>query len=123
MGTDETRDLDFDPYAVYFDPDSAILKVIGWARKRERFTPLWRHGPHLRRAQIPPVAAQSASTPKAATSPKIEMRVACGRGVELFILRAFFQSGVQSLDRVKLTTSSRNEGADKKPMHFQCIGG
>lgn len=37
--TDETSERDYDPYAVYFDPDGATLKVIGWDHKRERFTP------------------------------------------------------------------------------------
>lgn len=39
MATDETRERDFDPYAVYFDPDGATLKTIGWDHKRSRFTP------------------------------------------------------------------------------------
>ena len=39
IGTDETKERDFDPYAVYFDPDGATLKVIGWDHKRQRFTP------------------------------------------------------------------------------------
>lgn len=39
MASDETKERDFDPYAVYFDPDGATLKVIGWDHKRGRFTP------------------------------------------------------------------------------------
>jgi len=39
MARDETRERDFDPYAVYFDPDGATLKVIGWDHHRDRFTP------------------------------------------------------------------------------------
>lgn len=39
MHTDETKERDFDPYAVYFDPDGATLKVIGWDHRRQRFTP------------------------------------------------------------------------------------
>ena len=39
MATDESKERDFDPYAVYFDPDGATLKVIGWDHKRGRFTP------------------------------------------------------------------------------------
>ncbi|HMV47724.1 MAG TPA: WYL domain-containing protein [Blastocatellia bacterium] len=39
MATDETKEREFDPYAVYFDPDGATLKVIGWDHHRQRFTP------------------------------------------------------------------------------------
>ncbi len=39
MASDSTGERAFDPYAVYFDPDGATLKVIGWDHKRQRFTP------------------------------------------------------------------------------------
>jgi predicted DNA-binding transcriptional regulator YafY len=39
INRDTTGERDFDPYAVYFDPDGATLKVIGWDHKRQRFTP------------------------------------------------------------------------------------
>lgn len=39
FGSDEPRERDFDPYAVYFDPDGATLKVIGWDYKRNDFIP------------------------------------------------------------------------------------
>jgi predicted DNA-binding transcriptional regulator YafY len=39
MASDETKERDFDPYAVYFDPDGATLKVIGWDHNRQWFTP------------------------------------------------------------------------------------
>ena len=39
MATDTVRERDFDPYAVYFDPDGATLKVIGWDHLRQRFVP------------------------------------------------------------------------------------
>ncbi|MGH9843435.1 MAG: helix-turn-helix transcriptional regulator [Blastocatellia bacterium] len=38
--TDETSERDYDPYAVYFDPDGATLKVIGWDHKRKKIIPL-----------------------------------------------------------------------------------
>jgi predicted DNA-binding transcriptional regulator YafY len=40
IGTDTTKDRDYDPYAVYFDPDGATLKVIGWDHTRQTFIPL-----------------------------------------------------------------------------------
>ncbi|MFN0112535.1 MAG: helix-turn-helix transcriptional regulator [Blastocatellia bacterium] len=39
MASDTTKERDFDPYAVYFDPDGATLKVIGWDHKRNRISP------------------------------------------------------------------------------------
>lgn len=39
FGTSEPRARDFDPYAVYFDPDGATLKVIGWDYNRTDFIP------------------------------------------------------------------------------------
>ncbi len=39
MASDTIRERDFDPYAVYFDPDGATLKVIGWDHHRNRFIP------------------------------------------------------------------------------------
>lgn len=39
MASDTTKERDFDPYAVYFDPDGATLKVIGWDHLRQRFNP------------------------------------------------------------------------------------
>lgn len=39
FGSDEPRARDFDPYAVYFDPDGATLKVIGWDYNRKDFIP------------------------------------------------------------------------------------
>lgn len=39
MATDTVRERDFDPYAVYFDPDGATLKVIGWDHLRRAFIP------------------------------------------------------------------------------------
>lgn len=40
IGTDTTNPRDYDPYAVYFDPDGATLKVIGWDHRRQKFIPL-----------------------------------------------------------------------------------
>lgn len=37
--SNEPRPRDFDPYAVYFDPDGATLKVIGWDYNRKDFIP------------------------------------------------------------------------------------
>lgn len=39
FGSEEARERDFDPYAVYFDPDGATLKVIGWDYNRHDFIP------------------------------------------------------------------------------------
>ncbi|MGH9801801.1 MAG: helix-turn-helix transcriptional regulator [Blastocatellia bacterium] len=39
MATDTTKERDFDPYAVYFDPDGATLKVIGWDHHRQSLIP------------------------------------------------------------------------------------
>jgi predicted DNA-binding transcriptional regulator YafY len=39
FGSDKPRERDFDPYAVYFDPDGATLKVIGWDYNRNDFIP------------------------------------------------------------------------------------
>jgi predicted DNA-binding transcriptional regulator YafY len=39
INSDTTKERDFDPYAVYFDPDGATLKVIGWDHPNQRFTP------------------------------------------------------------------------------------
>jgi predicted DNA-binding transcriptional regulator YafY len=39
FGSSEPRARDFDPYAVYFDPDGATLKVIGWDYNRNDFIP------------------------------------------------------------------------------------
>lgn len=39
IGRDQTDERAFDPYAVYFDPDGATLKVIGWDHRHQRFTP------------------------------------------------------------------------------------
>ncbi|HEX4947181.1 MAG TPA: WYL domain-containing transcriptional regulator [Blastocatellia bacterium] len=39
FGASEPRARDFDPYAVYFDPDGATLKVIGWDYNRQDFIP------------------------------------------------------------------------------------
>ena len=39
FGSDKPRERDFDPYAVYFDPDGATLKVIGWDYNRKDFIP------------------------------------------------------------------------------------
>jgi predicted DNA-binding transcriptional regulator YafY len=36
IGSDITEPRDLDPYAVYFDPDGATLKVIGWDHKHQR---------------------------------------------------------------------------------------
>lgn len=39
FGSDKPSERDFDPYAVYFDPDGATLKVIGWDYNRQDFIP------------------------------------------------------------------------------------
>jgi predicted DNA-binding transcriptional regulator YafY len=52
MGRDEISERDFDPYAVYFDPDGATLKVIGWDQKRRDFIPFAID--HIRQLQLTP---------------------------------------------------------------------
>ena len=39
LNSGEVTERKFDAYAVYFDPDGATLKVIGWDHHRGRFTP------------------------------------------------------------------------------------
>jgi predicted DNA-binding transcriptional regulator YafY len=39
FGSDKPSERDFDPYAVYFDPDGATLKVIGWDYNHEEIRP------------------------------------------------------------------------------------
>ncbi len=39
FGASEPSAREFDPYAVYFDPDGATLKVIGWDYNRNDFIP------------------------------------------------------------------------------------
>jgi predicted DNA-binding transcriptional regulator YafY len=40
LHTDKVEERDFEPYAVYFDPDGATLKVIGYDHKRRDIIPL-----------------------------------------------------------------------------------
>jgi hypothetical protein len=39
FGSDEPSERNLNPYAVYFDPDGATLKVIGWDHNRKDFIP------------------------------------------------------------------------------------
>ena len=52
FGSSEPRERDFDPYAVYFDPDGATLKVIGWDYNRQDFIPF--SIDHIQALQITP---------------------------------------------------------------------